>query len=92
MTIYVKDPEAAEDYKIDWADQLVPGDTIVASTLTPLDPGITILSSSFGFTSVTFAVSGGTVSANALYRIVNHVNTSQGRQDDQTIYLCIWEK
>lgn len=97
MTVFaaVKDPSAVKDYLINWADPAAPGgpfltggDTLVASTWTVSDPGIVIDSTSFTTTTTTVILSGGIVGTE--YLVVNHITTTQGRQEDQTIIiLCI---
>jgi len=99
----VKDPSAVLDYEGDWAPFLVPGDTITASTWTPTLPGgeldhsITVQSASFAPTNTTVWLTGGAVGDpmqifGAMHAIVNHITTSQGRQDNQTLYLDIFQK
>jgi len=100
----IKDPSAVKDYLINWADPAAPGgpfltggDTITASTWSVYDPIgavlalgplIVINSSSSTVTTTTVNLSGGTLGVE--YLVVNHVTTSQGRQEDQTIIiLCI---
>lgn len=93
----VKDPSATLDYQIDWVPFLVPGDTIVTSTWTPRlangtpDTGITVTATSFAPTNTTVWLAGGAV-GDPTHTIVNHITTAQGRQDDQTLYLDIFQK
>lgn len=99
MTIWydVKDPSAKLDYEGDWTPFLVPGDTIAASTWIPTlangtpDNGITVVSTSFAPTNTTVWLQGGAV-GDPTHMIVNHITTNQGRQDDQTLYLDIFQK
>jgi len=105
MTIWydVKDPSAKLDYEGDWTPFLVPGDTIVTSTWIPtlaggeFDTGIAVFTSSFAPTNTTVWLLGGHVDDpmqifGAMHAIVNHITTAQGRQDDQTLYLDIFQK
>jgi hypothetical protein len=85
---FTKDPDAVLDYQIDWAQWLTEGDVIVASTFTP-EAGITVDSTAFLDTSTTVWMSGGTVGET--YKVVNHITTDGGRQDDRTITFTIKE-
>ncbi len=105
MTIWyaVKDPSAVLDYEGDWTPFLSPGDTIVTSTWTPLradgspDTGITVTTTLFAPTNTIVWLTGGHTDDpmqvfGAMHAIVNHITTNQGRQDDQTLYLDIFQK
>lgn len=81
-----KDPNAVLDYGFDYSRWLPSGDTITASTWTP-DTGITVNSSSFTSTATTVWLAGGT--AGTSYKVVNHITTQQGRQDDQTLEISV---
>lgn len=83
MNTQVKDPEAVLDYGYDWATWL-DGDTIVASSWTA-DTGIAVDAHSFDDTTTTVWLSGG--STPEVYKVVNHITTTDGRQDDRTIYV-----
>lgn len=93
----VKDPSAVLDYEIDWAPFLVPGDAIAASTFVPtlpdgtLDTTITVANVTFAPTNTTVWLSGGMV-GDPTHMIINHIITTQGRQDDQTLYIDICQK
>lgn len=87
---YVKDPDAILDYTIDWSSWLATGDTISASVWTA-DEGITVEDGdTFDDDSTTVWLSGGT--AGAVYRVVNHVTTTGGREDDRTLEIQVEER
>lgn len=91
-----------DDYIIDWSVELSPGDTVAGSTMIPGyrnvsgvwvsdSSAITVASNSFTTTSAT--VTGVNTTVNTVpgttYAILNHISTTQGRQQDQTLYLYI---
>ena len=88
---FTKDPEAVLDYTIDWTDWLIDSDTIIASTWT-VPVGITKNSDAISENEslTTIWLSNGIVGTN--YSLVNHITTSEGRQDDRTIIIRIREK
>ena len=99
-SIKTKDPDAVLYYKFDWAslsngtgdsDWLASGETISSFTITA-DSGITVLGSSLddSNTSVVVRLSGGTVPA--VYEIVCHIVTSNGNEDDRTMFIKMVEK
>lgn len=79
-------PQSVLDYLVDWSTWLTSGDTIVTSTWVA-ETGITINSNSFTTTAATVWISGGTLHES--YNVVNHVTTSEGRQEDQTLIFLI---
>lgn len=88
ISAFVKDPNAVSDYAVDWTLN-TGGDSITASTWTP-DSGITVNSSSFTTTKTVVWLSGGTLGVN--YRVVNHITTAGGRQEDKTIIILCQDK
>jgi len=88
MTTFRKDPEAVLDYHVDWSDWLGV-DTIVTSSWSCDDDGITIDSDSTTTTVATVWLSGGTV--DEMYEVVNHIITAAGREEDKTINIRIRE-
>lgn len=88
-TKFSKDSDAVLDYQVNWAAWLPENDTLAASTWTA-DPGITIDSSSFTDTTATVWLSGGTETA--VYNVVNHITTADGREEDQTIIIQMRER
>ena len=85
----VKDPDAVDDYPIDWSDTLPSGDTISTSNWTKTGD-VTLGSESNTTTTATTFVSGGTVGAQA--QITNRIVTAGGRTYDKTITLLIAEQ
>jgi len=84
-----KDPEDNVDYSFDWTDELSPrGDVIIASDwyCVPSD-NIFVGVSSFDQHTTTVWVSGGTV--NYDYRLVNRIQTLEGRVQERGRVLLI---
>lgn len=91
MTNYTHDPQSVLDYTIDWSDWLAASETISASTWTvPVGITQTTPAPSFTTTTATIWITGGTL--NLSYSVVNHITTSQGRQQDQTITLAVRDR
>ena len=89
MPSYVKDPDAVLDYGFDWSDWLQTNETIVASSWT-VDTGLTKTDSSYSNTATTVWLSGGT--AGEEYKAVNHIVTSDSREDDRTITIKVRQR
>jgi hypothetical protein len=97
-SFYVKDPNALLDYDVDWNKPgdawLLSGDTIVSSTFTVVDTGIVLgtggFAPSFTTTKTKVWVSGGSLGQE--HRVVNHVVTAQGREEDHTLVFLIAQK
>lgn len=85
-----KDPDNIEDFAVDWADRLVPGDQINGSTFTIVSGTVVIDDSDFDDTTATVWLSGGT--ADETCSILNRVTTVGGRQYDCTKTLKIKER
>ena len=91
-----KDPNAVLDYKVDWTEWLVDGDTITADDweVVPgglLDPDdLVIESHSHDTTSATAWISGGT--AGEEYDVRCRITTAHGRIDDRTFTLVLEER
>lgn len=88
---FTKDPQAVLDYKIDWSAWLASGETISTSTWT-VPSGITDDSDSItdSNTSTTIWLSGGT--ADTDYDLINHIVTSEGREEDRTITIGVRQR
>lgn len=86
LNTQIKDPQAVLDYGYDWSTWMVTGDTIVASSWAA-DAGVNVTANTFDATTTTVWLSGGTVGE--VYKVVNHITTSDGRQDDRTIYVKV---
>lgn len=88
MKRYVKDPNDAVDYQINWSPFLGV-DTIIASTWTP-DDGITVASDGRSATTTTVTVAGGTVGQE--FGVRNRITTTAGRIWDETLYFLIVDR
>jgi hypothetical protein len=86
-----KDPNAALDYTIDWADWLG-ADVIAASTWTVASPAGGLASATPSFTNTTAKtwLSGGT--AGQVVRVTNRITTSLGRIDDRSFNVRLVER
>lgn len=83
---FIKDPDSALDYKIDWSSWLG-ADTIATSAWTISPSGLTKESDSRDDTSATIWVSGGEASRD--YELTNRIVTANGRTVDRTIYVQV---
>lgn len=90
---YIKDPDGVLDYGIDWSSWL--GDDTIASSDWMVPTGITEVDdddhpTTNTTTTTTIWLSGGT--SGVTYRIVNHIVTAAGREDDRSIYIRVADK
>lgn len=85
---YIKDPQAALDYAVDWVAWLA-GDTI-ASVAWTVPPGLTLDAQSHTATVATVWLSGGT--DGQVYAVTCGVTTAAGRVDERTIWLTVGDK
>ena len=87
----IKDPQAILDYAVDWTGWLQSGETITDAEWA-IPPGITQATpapSVEGGRCVVW-LSGGT--AGTTYRVVCHVTTSMGRQDDRSHRIDVMDR
>jgi hypothetical protein len=87
--IFTKDPDAVLDYQWDWSEWLAAGETI-SSFDTTIPTGLTLDSESNTNTAVTAWLSGGTVDTG--YKVICHIVTSEGREDDRSIYINVRQR
>jgi hypothetical protein len=90
MALVLKDPESALDYSVDWGLRYLTGDVLTESSwsVVPVEGGgVTIDGSYFDTASATVNVSGGR--PGMIYRLLNQVSTSQGRQDSRSILVRV---
>lgn len=88
-TIYLKDPQAVLDYKIDLSDWLQSGEVIINVTATA-SAGLTVDRTAPDATGAIAWVSGGTHGEN--YELTISWQTSQGRADEQTLLILCRNK
>ena len=86
VKVFHKDPGAMLDYYLDWTAWLA-GDTIVTSTWTATG-GTVMLSDEAIVGSVTQVWAGGGL-AGELIDLTNHIVTTEGREDEQTLRLIL---
>lgn len=85
-----KDPQAVLDFFVDWQQEGWLGtDTIAVSTWS-VPAGITKESESLVAGRAIVWLSGGT--AGTTYTVTNHITTTGGRQNDQSLYIFCIEK
>lgn len=90
MALVLKDPDGALDYSVDWGSRYLIGDVLTESSwsVVPVESGgLTIDSSRFDTLSATVNVSGGRIGK--VYRLLNQVVTSEGRQDSRSILVRV---
>jgi len=84
-----KDPEAIENFTVDWT-QALNGDTIASSTWS-VPTGITQAAASNTTTQATIKLSGGVLGAS--YAVVNRITTTtSGETLDETLNIYIVEQ
>lgn len=82
--VFVQDPDARLDYKWDWSQWLATGETIISNVVTVPD-GLTLDEQSDADTSIIAWFTGG---VNGMtYKITCHIVTSDGREDERSIYI-----
>lgn len=90
MALVLKDPQSALDYSVDWGQRYLTGEVLTESlwSVVPVESGgVTIDGSRFDNLSTTVNVSGG--QPGKVYRLLNQVATSQGRQDSRSILVRV---
>ena len=88
MPLYAKDPAAQLDYEIDWSVYLQPGETLtgVSWTIRPAEvEGLHVAVESHDATRALVSLAGGL--PGHLYKVTNHVTTSQARSDDRSLSI-----
>lgn len=83
--LWDKDPQAAKDFQFDWTPWLA-GDTISNYSVT-VQTGLTKDFDSRAGAIVTVWLSGGT--PGRVYKVICHVVTVGGRQDDRTFEVSV---
>jgi len=86
MDTFIHDPDAVLDYVINWATWLG-ADTISTSTWTLSSTDIVTTDDSHTDTASTIWISGGV--GNRKYTATNHIVTSLGREQDDSIMLIV---
>lgn len=90
MTFLLKHPDATLDYAVDWGADYLSGDALATSdwSVEPDAPGgVAIASNAFDLLVATVTVSGG--ATGDIYRLTNHVTTTDGRDDSRSIMLRV---
>lgn len=85
--LFVKDPNAVLDFKVDWSSWLQASETISTSTFT-VPSGITKNSEANTTTTATVWLSGGT-GGGTVYKLVNRITTNQGRTEDRIVEIRV---
>lgn len=91
--MFLKDPDAMVDYRVDWAAALAGGATLTASawTVEPAEPGGVVVSgAAFGVAEATARLGGGI--AGHVYRVGNRVTTSDGSVDERSLVVRVEER
>ena len=90
MTFLLKHPDATLDYAVDWGTEYLAGEALVTSdwSVEPVEPGgVTIVSSTFDLLVAGVVLGGGVTGR--IYRLTNHVTTTDGRDDSRSIMLRV---
>lgn len=90
MTFLLKHPDATLDYAVDWGADYLSGEALATSewSVEPDGPGgVAIATSTFDLLVATVTVSGG--ATGDIYRLTNHVTTTDGRDDSRSIMLRV---
>lgn len=90
MTLILKDPASSLDYLVDWGSTYLNDDVLTESdwSVVPVEPGgVTVDGSHFDAGSATVMVSGGQVGK--VYRLLNNITTSLGREDSRSILVRV---
>lgn len=93
MALVLKDPRSALDYNVDWGAQYLSNDELIESSwsVVPVESGgVTIDGSSFDAVSTSVNVSGGC--PGKVYRLLNQIVTSAGRQDNRSILIRVEDR
>lgn len=88
--MYLKDPQAVLDYRVDWTEASVEGQAILASQwlVEPAHPdGLAVELEGLADRLATVRLAGGV--AGMLYRVVNRVIFSDGSVDERTLALRV---
>lgn len=88
--MFVKDPGARLDYRMDWADRLPPDSTLVASSWTSSPAGLELSDMAQDEHQTLVWISGGT--AGLRYRVTNRVQFSDGAIDERTILVRVEQR
>jgi hypothetical protein len=89
--MFLKDPGATLDYRIDWSGRVGEVASIVASSWSVAPAGEMSLSSPGIAGPVTFVwVAGG--APGAVYRLTNHVALSDGGADERTVVVRVEDR
>lgn len=93
MSLILKDPGSVLDYSVDWRSSYLGNDVLLESTwsVVPVEAdGVTVDGSSHDSDEARVNVSGGRTGK--LYRLINHVVTSIGREDSRSIIIRVEER
>lgn len=88
--VFPKDPDARLDYQWDWSAWLADGETIEDAELTEIPDELTLDELVITDTAVTAWFLGGVDGEG--YQVTCHIETSDGRTDDRSIYLICRER
>ncbi len=88
--MFLKDPGARLDYRLDWAERLPAGVSIVSSSWSTSPAGLELSQDSLVGSVAVVWVAGG--APGHRYRMVNHVQLSDGASDERTILLRVEDR
>jgi hypothetical protein len=88
--MFLKDPGARLDYRVDWTERLPSGAIIQSSSWTSSPAGLDLSGESLAGPVTLVWVAGGLPGHR--YRLVNHVQLSDGSADERTVLLRVEER
>jgi len=88
--VFKKDPQAIKDFTIDWREWLAATDILSTSNWTVDDTTMAVTQTTNTTGTATIWLASGTI--NTIVSVVNRITTAGGRQQDQTIYVKIYQE
>lgn len=88
IPVYTKDPQAVENFGIDWVNVL--GEDSISSSSWTVDSGITKDSTDISGTQAIVVLSGGT--AGQSYQAVNRIVTTGGKTHELSLKIAVVQK
>lgn len=91
--LFLKDPGATTDYRVEWENALLPDVAITACTwgVWPVHPGgVEVSGSSVDGTDTVVRLSGG--EAGRIYHVTGHAEMSDGTTDERSLTVRVEER
>ena len=93
MSYYLKDPQAAVDYSVDWSAGYLGARTVTASAwaVVPAEVGGIVVVAEMTAPARCAATLEGGVRGH-VYRVTNHVTLSDGRSDERSLVMRVEDR